>query len=160
PLMGVAGSAWQIVGLRAADRIGKGLRTPPRDAMIADSAPPAIRGRAFGIQRAMDQLGAAVGPLVAYGILRLWPGQWSYVFLATLVPGAIVVVLVLFGLREKKPSTQLASPSLRLTLAPFAAPFKFYLVVLVIFTLGNTSDLFLLARCSEVGIQDIWIPIL
>jgi MFS family permease len=161
--MGVAGTAWQFVGLRAADRIGKGVRTPPRDAMIADCTPTAIRGRAFGVQRAMDSLGAAIGPLIAFAILWFWPGNVGYVFLATLVPGVLVMALVLFGLRESSRQVQPAQPApapFTLTLAPFGRPFKLYLVALVIFTLGNTSDMFLLARSGELGVPAVWIPIL
>lgn len=160
PLMGLAGAAWQLVALRTADRIGKGLRTPPRDAMIADCTPPAIRGRAFGVQRAMDQFGAALGPLFAFAILHFWPGHVGYVLLATLAPGILVLVLLVVGLRETEPQSVAAPTPLKLTLAPFGSPFRLYLVTLIVFTLGNTSDMFLITRSGELGVPLVWIPML
>lgn len=74
PLTGIISLPWQLFGIRVADRVGKGVRTPPRDALIADSTPPEIRGRAFGFHRGMDHLGAAIGPLLAAAFLWLWPG--------------------------------------------------------------------------------------
>src|SRR5947207_2590638 len=100
PHIGVIAAPWQLFAIRVGDRIGKGVRTSPRDALIADSTDPAIRGRAFGFHRAMDHLGAAVGPLLAAGFLALWPGQLRPLFLLTLLPGLTVLALLVFGLRE------------------------------------------------------------
>src|SRR5262245_22211698 len=87
PLIGLATAPWQVLGLRLADRFGKGIRTAPRDALIADSTPGELHGRAFGLHRAMDHLGAAIGPLVAMVFLWLWPGQLRTMFVLTLIPG-------------------------------------------------------------------------
>ncbi|MBI5759665.1 MAG: MFS transporter, partial [Planctomycetales bacterium] len=100
PVIGLTTAPWQLLAIRLSDRIGKGVRTSPRDALIADSCDPSIRGRAFGFHRAMDHLGAAIGPLLAAGFLWLWPDQMRTLFMLTVLPGMLVVALVVFGLRE------------------------------------------------------------
>ncbi len=97
PLIGIITVPWQLFFTRTADRIGKGIRTSPRDALIADSTAPDFRGRAFGFHRAMDHLGAAVGPVLAAAFLWCWPGELRLLFLLTLVPGLIVVGLLVLG---------------------------------------------------------------
>jgi MFS family permease len=159
PLIGVIVAPWQLLILRVGDRIGKGVRTSPRDALIADSTDPSIRGRAFGFHRAMDHLGAAIGPLLAAGLLWLWPDQLRTLFLVTLLPGLLVVVLVVFGLRET-PAAQPPQKRLHLTLKPFDRNFKLYLLALVVFTLGNSSDAFLLVRAGELGVPTAVLPLL
>jgi MFS family permease len=150
PLLGILMLPWQILAIRVADRIGKGVRTAPRDALIADSTDPRARGRAFGLHRAMDHVGAAVGPLLAAGFLEIWPGQWRTLFLLSIVPGMAVVVLLVFFLKEAPAAVPPKDP-IQLTLRPFGRPFRLYLVALVVFTLGNSSDSFLIARASELG---------
>lgn len=158
PLTAVIAFPWQLFGVRVADRIGKGIRTPPRDALIADSTAAAIRGRAFGFHRGMDHLGAAIGPLLAAVFLWFRPEAMKELFLLTVVPGALVVVLLLFGLRSPKA----AAPKERhtWTLRPFDRGFRLYLVALIVFTLGNSSDLFLLTRADELGVAAWLLPIL
>jgi MFS family permease len=159
PLIGVVVAPWQLLVLRVGDRIGKGVRTSPRDALIADSTDPSIRGRAFGFHRAMDHLGAAIGPLLAAGFLLLWPGHLRALFLVTLLPGLCVVVLLVFGLRET-PATQPPLERLHLTLQPFDRNFRLYLLALVVFTLGNSSDAFLLVRAEQLGVPTALLPLL
>lgn len=159
PLIGVIIAPWQLFVVRIADRIGKGVRTSPRDALIADSTDPSMRGRAFGFHRAMDHLGAAVGPLLAAGFLWLWPGHLRELFVLTLLPGLLVVVLLVFGLREA-PVAGPPPDRLRLTLAPFGRNFRLYLLALVVFTLGNSSDAFLLVRAGELGVPTVLLPVL
>jgi MFS family permease len=159
PLIGVIVTPWQLLGLRVGDRIGKGVRTSPRDALIADSTGPAIRGRAFGFHRAMDHLGAAIGPLLAAGFLWLWPDQLRTLFLVTIVPGLLVVLLLIFGLQET-PVAERVRERLHLTLQPFGGNFRLYLAALVVFTLGNSSDLFLLARAGQLGVAAALLPLL
>src|SRR5262245_60232055 len=98
PLIGLAIYPLQVFGLRLIDRLGKGVRTSPRDALIADSTPPELRGRAFGFHRGMDHLGAAVRPLLAMAFLALCPGVMSILFLLSLVPGLLVITLVAIAL--------------------------------------------------------------
>ncbi len=159
PLIGIASVPWQLFAVRAGDRIGKGIRTSPRDAMIADSTSPEMRGRAFGFHRAMDHLGAAIGPILASAYLWCWPGELRMLFLLTLLPGMVVVGLLVLGLREaitSKPSGE----RLRLTLTPFDRRFRLYLLALIVFTLGNSSDAFLLVRAGELGIPTVMLPML
>ena len=160
PLLAILTAPWQLFGLRIADRVGKGIRTPPRDAMIADSTAPEIRGRAFGFHRGMDHLGAAVGPLLAATFLYFWPGELRTLFLWTLLPGLLVVALLLFGLREPRRAEQPSRQPLTWTLRPFGHNFRWYLLALVVFTLGNSSDAFLLVRAGELGVAPWLLPIL
>jgi len=159
PIIGLASMPWQVLLVRGGDRFGKGIRSAPRDAMIADSTEPGIRGRAFGFTQAMDHLGAAIGPALAFAFLWAWPSQLRTLFLLSAIPGVAVVLLVWVGLRER-PIVSRASREFRLTLAPFDRSFRVYLLALVIFTLGNSSDAFLLMRAGELGISERMLPLL
>jgi MFS family permease len=159
PLTGLVMASWQLLAIRVVDRIGKGVRGAPRDALIADSTHDSIRGRAFGFQRAMDNFGAAIGPLLATAFLWFWPNGIRSLFLIAFLPGLLVVVLLVFGLREK-PLPPSPSERWRLTLRPFNRSFKLYLVALAVFMLGNSSDAFLLVRAGEVGGSPAMVPLL
>jgi MFS family permease len=159
PLIGLLTAPWQLVAARGADRLGKGIRTAPRDALIADSTAPGQRGRAFGFNRAMDHGGAALGPLVAATFLWLWPDQLRPLFLLTVIPGLIVVPLLLVGLREHPAQTKAGKP-FHLSLAPFDRSFRWLLLSVVVFTLGNSSDAFLLWRAGELGVPSWALPLL
>lgn len=159
PAIGLITAPWQLLLIRIGDRIGKGIRTSPRDALIADSTAPEIRGRAFGYHRSMDHLGAAIGPLLATAFLLLWPNSFRTLFLCSLLPGILVVGLVLFGLRESPPSESSPKP-LQLTLRPFDRNFRWFLLSLLTFTLGNSSDAFLLVRAEELGVPRELLPLL
>jgi MFS family permease len=159
PLVGIIVAPWQLLLIRVADRIGKGVRTSPRDALIADSTDASNRGRGFGFDRAMDHLGAAIGPLLALAFLFFWPGEYRLLFLLAIVPGILVIGLLLFGLREP-PTRGTRREPVNLTLAPFDASFKLYLVAFLVFTLGNSSDGFLLIRAEQGGIPAAYLPAL
>ncbi|HEX3126747.1 MAG TPA: MFS transporter [Thermoanaerobaculia bacterium] len=159
PLIGLAQSAGQVLAIRVSDRVGKGIRTSPRDALIADSVDPAIRGKAFGFHRASDHAGAVVGPLLAFAFLR-WGGlDLRHLFLWTAVPGALAVVALIFGVREAprevRPREETFDPK-----AALGKRFWAFLVVLFVFTLGNSTDAFLLLRASDLGVSATLIPIL
>ena len=163
PLIGLVQFPWQLFGARIGDRIGKGIRTSPRDAMIADSTSPESRGRAFGFHRGMDHLGAAIGPVLASAFLWFWPNQIRLMFLLTLIPGLIVVLVLLWGLQET--TTRDASPSgkeerFQFSLRPFGRDFRLFLVALIVFSLGNSSDAFLLVRAGELGVATVYLPML
>ncbi len=167
PLIGLAGAAWQVLAIRVGDRVGKGIRGAPRDAMIADSVPSSRRGRAFGVQRAADHAGAVVGPLIAFALLR-WAGvSVRTVFLLAAIPAAVAMVVAIFVLKEDggqrtaDGTSRTANRALRTTdAAPLGAPFWRYLAVLVLFTLGNSTDAFLLLRASQLGVSAALLPIL
>lgn len=168
PVIGLVTAPWQLFMARVGDRVGKGIRTSPRDALIAQSACPNIRGRAFGFHRAMDHLGAAIGPLLAATFLWLWPGELRALFLLTFVPGVLVLGLLVFGLKERIAKTHASNDEPRGMSAASderEAPtldrnFRRYLLALVLFTLGNSSDAFLLVRAEELGVPVVALPLL
>jgi MFS family permease len=160
PLIAFAGSWVQVLALRFSDRVGKGLRTSPRDAMIADSTPPEFRGMAYGFHRAMDHGGAIVGPLLATGLLLLYQDSLSTVFLLSFIPGTLAVVLLLVGLREKEATPGTGSRPFSFRSAWMAMPggFRKYLMIILIFTLGNSTDAFLLVRAQSLGVPIALLP--
>lgn len=168
PFFAAADAVWQVLVVRFVDRVGKGIRTAPRDAMIADTTGPSVRGRAYGFHRAMDTLGAVVGPAIAFLMMWLLRGQgdgaYRWVFLAAFVPSLIAVCLIVFALREKAPTGVAAGRFPRLTLSGFPRSFKMLLLVVVVFTLGNSSDAFLLLKAKavfqEAGVRTTMIPVL
>jgi MFS family permease len=160
PAIALAGVPWHLLAARSVDRIGKGVRTAPRDAIIAASTSAGLRGTAFGFHRAMDHLGAAIGPVVAYFILRQWPDSLRSIFALTLLPGIAVIVLVAAGLREPKQGGQRREEELTGGSTPLGIPFRIYMVALVVFTLGNSSDAFLLVRAGELGVASVHLPLL
>src|SRR5947199_5372978 len=99
PVIAATAAAWQVIGLRVVDRIGKGLRTPPRDALIADITPAELRGRAFGLQRGMDHAGAVLGPLLAWWLLTMHVAELRTVIAASIVPGVLVLALAAWAVR-------------------------------------------------------------
>ena len=160
PLIGLAQSVSQVLAIRVTDRLGKGIRGAPRDALIADSVDPAIRGRAFGFHRAADHMGAVVGPLLAF-VLLSWVGlDLRTVFLLTAIPGALAVAMLIFGVREvPRSAPDKASKGLDLRV-PLGRRFWAYLGVLFLFTLGNSTDAFLLLRAGQLGVAPALVPIL
>src|SRR5689334_9934526 len=100
PVIAVTGAAWQVIGLRVVDRLGKGVRTPPRDALIADVTPAELRGRAFGLQRGMDHAGAVLGPILAWWLLASGRANMRAVIGASIVPGVVVLVLAMWAVRD------------------------------------------------------------
>jgi MFS family permease len=161
PLVGLASSWLQVLAIRFADRVGKGMRTSPRDALLADLVPPENRGRAFGLQRAMDNAGAVGGPLLAALLLKFVFDDERSVFLLAAVPGFAAVLLVIFLVREA-PHAASASAS-RETLAPRPPlPRRFWMAIalFVLFTLANSSDAFLLLKARDSGIETWQIPLL
>lgn len=162
PLIALVTAAWQVMAIRLMDRVGKGLRTAPRDALLAESIPEGQRGAAFGLHRAADHSGAVVGPLLASGLLLLLDGNLRLVFALALVPGLLTVAVVAWKVRETVPAASATSgaaprvPRMR-ELGPVLPR---YLGVLVLFTLGNASDAFLLLRAAEAGVPVALIPLL
>ena len=181
PLIGFSGSWGMLIFLRFSDRVGKGIRTSPRDAMIADFSPPGRRGFAFGFQRGMDHTGAVLGSITASLLLYFFTVEIKTIFLLSVIPGIIAVLLIIFGVRSTYKRDDISknvigSPKKQLTTNGVSAGkkeilkfsdfkklgkrFNLYLVILVIFTLGNSTDAFLLLRASDLGYQVAVIPLL
>jgi MFS family permease len=159
PLIGLAQTAAQVLAIRITDRVGKGIRGAPRDALIADSVDPSIRGRAFGVHRAADHAGGVVGPLVAFGLLAAWSIDVRTVFLLAAIPAAIAVVIAITAVREVPP---VAAPktAVELRLEPLGGRFWRVLAAIVVFTLGNSTDAFLLLRATQLGVPVALAPVL
>jgi MFS family permease len=169
PLLGFAGSWYQVLAIRLTDRVGKGIRSAPRDAMIADQVAVKERGLAFGFHRAMDHAGAVIGPLIGF-VLISWvasdrnnPSAHDYrtIFLLASIPALAAVLVAVFGLREtvtKRGGDNLTPPSF--SLRGFDGNFKRFLVLVALFTLSNSSDVFLILRAREAGVLESNIPLL
>lgn len=160
PLMALA-MAWpHVIVLRAADRVGKGVRSAPRDAILAAAATPATRGRVFGFHRAMDHAGAVIGPVVAAVFLWVAPGRYRTLFALTALPGLAVLWLLRGVPRDVEPAPRAPSapgrPSVSAALPP---AFWRTLAILLLFALGNSTDAFLLLRLSEAGVGVAAIPL-
>ena len=161
PLVGVATIGWHVLLIRFLDRVGKGIRTSPRDALIADSTPESEHGKAFGFQRALDHAGAVIGPLVAFTLLTFFTQQYRTLFLLAYIPGMMALGFLIFGVGEKKvPPAPLSSPPIQFTLRPFDRRFKIFLLAIILFSLGNSSDAFLILRAKDAGISVPLLPIL
>jgi MFS family permease len=159
PLIALA-VAWQhILASRFIDRLGKGIRTAPRDAIIAESSDPEVMGRAFGFHRAMDTLGAVIGPALAFFLLSVFAGDFRKVFWVSMIPGIIAVLLIVFLIKEKKKALPERHERPKLTLAHFDWRFKFFLVITTLFAVGNSSDVFLILRSQQLGIATAMIPV-
>ncbi|MBI3264787.1 MAG: MFS transporter [Acidobacteria bacterium] len=162
PLMTFAQSWPQVFMVRIADRVGKGVRGAPRDAMLATWARQESRGLVYGFHRAMDHTGAIAGPLLASVFLALSAGDYRTLFSLTIAPGAIAVLLLFFVSEGARPGHAIAGAAQERLLGGWSKlPARFYrfLIVLVIFTLGNSSDAFLLLRLTDVGLAPAWVPI-
>jgi MFS family permease len=160
PLFPIAQSAFALMGARFADRIGKGIRGAPRDAMLADETPPEIRGRAFGLRQALDTAGALLAPLLAIGLMALLASNIRLVFWIAIIPAAISFLLAWLALRE--PEQQLAP----LKTSPFFAGFrelgsetKRLLQVGFLFTLARFSEGFLILKGIDVGLSEALSPL-
>lgn len=157
PLTGLVTSAWQIILIRMSDRVGKGIRTAPRDALIASSVDESIRGRSYGFHRAMDSTGAVIGPLLAIGtLLILFLGfglkdslialRWT--FILAIIPGMFAIITLVVFVKES-PHKNGNGKLFTFSLKSFDKNFRNYLLIMILFTLGNSSDAFLLFRVQE-----------
>lgn len=160
PFFAISSSWLDAFVVRAVDRVGKGVRTAPRDALIADSVSESISGKAFGIHRTIDQLGAIVGPLVAFAILQTMDIQ--AVFLMSLIPGAIAVIILIFFVKEVAIKKLASSTSIFgniLALLKANKPFVILTIITGVFSLGAFNFSFILLRASELGVDQSFIPI-
>jgi MFS family permease len=183
PLLAVASGWGMVMGSRFIDRFGKGVRTAPRDAIIADSCDKRDLGRSFGFHRAMDQLGAVVGPLIAFLILSVRAEGYRIVFWVSIIPGVLCVAVIALFIRERRrsahsggcagdtgrpegPSGASPTPAAGTDRRPRRAserlrdPLVAYLLVTAVFCLGNSSDAFLILRASDLQVAAVMIPVL
>jgi MFS family permease len=160
PLVALAGAGWHVLVIRLTDRVGKGVRTAPRDALLASCTPPDSWGRAFGFHRAMDHTGAVIGPLIASALLAWLVTDLRVLFALAAIPGLVAVGVLVLAVREHPRSDRASGSPVRLSLAPFSPRFKAVLAVVTLFTLGNSSDAFLLLKASATGIDTASIPLL
>jgi MFS family permease len=154
PLLAFATAAWHVLAIRVVDRVGKGVRSAPRDALIADSVVEAESGRAFGFHQAMDHAGAVLGPLLATSLLAFGV-PLRLVFAVAFVPGALAIGSIFFA-QEPKPS-EVAVASVDQT--PLAPSLRRLILILAFFALWNSSDVFLLVRLQELGAPPTWLPL-
>ena len=163
PLIAVAQSWAHVLTIRIVDRVGKGVRSAPRDAMLASWATDGTRGRIYGFHRAMDHAGAVIGPLAATAFLFFYPGAYRTLFALTVIPGAIAVAL-LFFVKEDDGVTPTRMAAARTPEPaghdPLPRSFKQFMVVLMLFTLGNSTDAFLLLKLTDAagGVQ--YVPVM
>lgn len=162
PLFALAPSLGWVLAGRFIDRIGKGIRGAPRDALVADIAPPEIRGAAFGLRQSLDTVGAFVGPLLATGLMLLWASDVRAVFKVAILPGLLAVALLLFGVRE--PAAQAegkrrGNPISRAQLARLGGAYWQVVAIGAVFTLARFSEAFLVLRAADCGIGAALVPL-
>jgi len=159
PIFGLATLPFHILAIRIIDRVGKGIRTSPRDALIANSIQSGFRGKAFGLHRSMDTIGAVIGPLLAF---ILFPIIWYRgVFFASIIPGLLAVILLVFLVKEKKnPKITKRVSSITTEFKSLPKDFKIYIIIVGIFAMSNFSYAFFLLRAGELGISARFAPLL
>ena len=161
PLFAIANSSGMVLTARLLDRVGKGIRGAPRDALVADIAPPHLRGAAFGLRQALDTVGAFLGPLLAVGLMLLWANDFRKVFWVALVPGLLAVALLLFGVREpdRVQAAGRTNPIRRENLKRLSPSYWRVVGIGAVFTLARFSEAFLVLRAQQTGIPIALVPL-
>ena len=160
PLFALASSAGLVLTARLLDRVGKGIRGAPRDALVADITPAELRGAAFGLRQSLDTVGAVLGPLLAMGLMLLWANDFRAVFWVASVPAFLCVALLIVGVREPERPAGVArsNPISRVNLARLGAPYWWVVGIGAVFTLARFSEAFLLLRVQQGGLGLAWTP--
>lgn len=161
PLFALATGIELVLTARLLDRVGKGVRGAPRDALVADIAPPDMRGAAFGLRQALDTVGAILGPLSAVGLMLLWANDFRAVFWVAVVPAFCSVALLFFGVHEPahRPTAARANPVRWETLSRLPAAYWWVVGFGAVFTLARFSEAFLVLRAQQGGIPTAWVPL-
>jgi MFS family permease len=162
PLFALAVSVHWVFAARFIDRIGKGIRGAPRDALIADLTPPPIRGAAYGLRQSLDSVGAFAGPLLAVVLMLAWAGDFRTVFWFAVIPAAIAVLILAFGVHEPRavtPGRRASSPIAWRTLQELGAAYWWVVGAGAIFTLARFSEAFLILRAQQLGLADTFAPL-
>jgi MFS family permease len=161
PVFALALTVHWVFVARFMDRIGKGIRGAPRDALIADLAPPEIRGAAYGLRQSLDTVGAFLGPLLAVALMLLWAGDFRTVFWFAVIPAALSVLILIFGVHEPgtgKVHPRPISPVQWQTLKEFGGAYWWVVVAGGVFTLARFSEAFLILRAQQLGLADSFAP--
>jgi MFS family permease len=161
PLFAVASTTGMVLTARLLDRVGKGIRGAPRDALVADIAPPNMRGASFGLRQSLDTVGAFLGPLLAVGLMLLWANDFRTVFWVAVIPGLMAVALLFFGVREPEQhkTTKRTNPIRRENLKRLGAQYWWVVCIGAIFTLARFSEAFLVLRAQQVGVPIALVPL-
>ncbi len=161
PMFALATSAGWIITARLADRVGKGIRGAPRDALVADLAPPELRGAAFGLRQSLDTVGAFLGPMLAVGFMLLWADDFRAVFWVASVPAFLCVALLIWGVHEpdRPLVTKRVNPISRANLARLSPAYWWVVGVGAVFTLARFSEAFLVLRAAQGGLPLAWTPV-
>lgn len=161
PLFALAPSVGMVLTARFLDRIGKGIRGAPRDALVADITPSEVRGAAFGLRQSLDTVGAFVGPLLAVGLMLLWANDFRAVFRVAVVPATLAVLLLSFGVREpeRHQEKKNTNPIRRENIMRLNASYWWVVVVGAVFTLARFSEAFLVLRAQQGGIPVALVPL-
>lgn len=160
PLFALAGSAGMVLTARLVDRVGKGLRGAPRDALVADLVAPEQRGAAYGLRQSLDTVGAFTGPLLAIGLMLAWANDFQAIFWVAVIPGVLSVAMLVFGVREpvRAGGTPRVNPLRRESLRLLQAPFWWVVGIGALFTLARFSEAFLVLRAQQGGLPLAWAP--
>ena len=161
PLFALATGVGLVVTARLLDRVGKGIRGAPRDALVADLAPPAMRGAAFGLRQSLDTVGAFLGPLLAIGLMLLWANDFRAVFWVAVIPAALAVLLLVVGVRESAvpEGVPRTNPIRRENLRRLDRDYWWVVAVGAVFTLARFSEAFLVLRAQQGGLALAWTPL-
>lgn len=161
PMFALASTAGLVLAARLTDRIGKGIRGAPRDALVADLAPAEIRGAAFGLRQSLDTVGAFLGPLLATGLMLAWANDFRAVFWVAIIPGVLAVVLLFFGVREPPPppGRRAVNPIRRESLRQLSRSYWSVVLIGAAFTLARFSEAFLVLRAYDGGLPVALAPL-
>ncbi|WP_446898434.1 MFS transporter [Clostridium sp. LBM24168] len=157
PLFSIVTSPLQVLAIRFSERVGKGIRTAPRDSLVAASSSDSEKGKNFGFHKAMDNSGAILGPLFAFIILSAFPNDYRKVFIFSALPGILGLLTIIFFVKETKKSKDILPENI--SLKDFSTKYYMFLVIVFIFTLGNSTDALLLVKANDIGIQALFIPL-
>ena len=161
PLFALSSGAGLVITARLVDRVGKGIRGAPRDALVADIAPPEVRGAAFGLRQSLDTVGAFTGPLLAVGLMLLWANDFRAVFWVAVIPGVLSVLLLMVGVREpeRQADTPRSNPVNRANMRRLSAAYWWVVGIGAVFTLARFSEAFLVLRAHQLGVAVAWVPL-
>jgi MFS family permease len=161
PLFAIATTLGMVLTARLVDRVGKGIRGAPRDALLADITPVHLRGAAFGLRQSLDTVGAFVGPLLAVGLMLLWANDFRAIFWVAVVPGLLAVALLVFGLREPEPAsnTRRTNPIRKENLKRLSPAYWWVVAIGAVFTLARFSEAFLVLRAEQSGMALALVPL-